>query len=253
MNLGFIITGRMKSTRLPKKLTLKILGTELIVWMIKRAQLVFSNEKIVIATSKNSQDDILETIADREDVNIFRGDEEDVVHRLYEAAKKNDFDYFINITADCPLFGFDYINKIKGLIKDFKPDLVTSLNLTHGIFIYCVKTEAFKKIIDMKSTNKTEVWGDFFYSNPDKYLVKDLEVTEDEIRPNYRLTVDYIEDFKVIEKIYNYFGENTYKTSSHEIVQFLDNHPEIVSINNNCIKKYEKRWESQIATRLKEE
>lgn len=250
MRIGFIITGRMKSTRLPKKLTLKILDKEVIKWMILRAKLVCKNEEIVIATSKNPQDDILEDIAFEMGIKVFRGDEDDVVLRLYEAAMENKFDYFFNITADCPLFGFDYFEKFKDIISNEKPDLITSLDLPHGFFIYALKTASLKRVIEIKRTNNTEVWGDYFYSNPDKFNVVKLEVNEIEKRPDYRLTIDYLEDFQLFEKIFEHFGIDTYKKTSKEILDFLDANIDLAKSNFDCKEKYLQRWEQQIATKL---
>lgn len=250
MKIGFIITGRMKSTRLPKKLILKLQNKEIIKWMILRAKLVFKNEDIVIATSTNPQDDILVDIAKEMNIKIFRGHEDDVVLRLFNTAKANNFDYFINITADCPLFGFDYIERIKELLKKTESDLITSLELPHGIFVYAIKTEAFEKVIEIKKTDNTEVWGDYFYENPDFFKINKLNIRDKEKRPHFRLTIDYQEDFEVFEKIFNHFGQETYKKSSAEIIDFLDNNPEIVKINSKCKQQYQERWKSQIATRL---
>jgi spore coat polysaccharide biosynthesis protein SpsF len=245
MKVGFVITGRMKSTRLEKKLTLKILDREVIAWMIDRAKLYFKDSEIVIATSENPQDDVLEEIANRENIKIFRGHEEDVVLRLYNAAKENDFDYFINITADCPLFGFDYIKDIFELQKAKNADLVTSLDFPHGIFTYGIKTEAFGRVIELKKTDNTEVWGDYFYKNPDKFVVEKLLPSSNQKREGYRLTLDYPEDFTFFETVYKHFGKDTYKTSSDDIIRFLDDNPEVVAINNDCKAKYDKRWEAQ--------
>lgn len=250
MKLGFIITGRMKSTRLPKKLTLKLLDKEVIKWMLMRAKLSFTNDEIVIATSKNPQDDILEEISLEMGTKVFRGHEEDVVLRLYQAAKENNFDYFINITADCPLFGFDYVSQISKIINDDDPDLVTCLDLPHGFFVYAIKTEAMAKVIDIKKTENTEVWGDYFYSNPDKFKIVKMVFDESEKRPDYRLTIDYPEDFEIFEKIFEHFGQDTYKTSSKNILYFLDNNPEIATINKDCKQQYLQRWEQQTATKL---
>lgn len=249
MKIGFLITGRMKSTRLPKKLTLKILDREVISWMIDRAKLYFKNEEIVIATSTHPQDDVLEDVARENDVKVFRGDEDDVVIRLYEAAKENGLEYFINITADCPLFGVDYLDKLIKLMVDSEADLVTSLDLPHGIFVYGIKTSALEKIIGIKKTNNTEVWGDYFYNNPDIFKVVKLDVREEEKR-TYRLTIDYPEDFKLFEHIFQHFGQNTFKATSSEIVRFLDENPEISKINVDCNKLYLERWEAQKATEI---
>jgi len=253
MKIGFLITARMKSTRLKKKLTLKILDREIIAWMIDRAKLFFKDSEIVIATSNNPQDDVLEVIAKREKIKIFRGHEDDVVLRLYNAAKENGFDVFINITADCPLFGFDYLDKLLRIMIDNDADLVTSLDLPHGIFTYVVKTDAFKKIIELKKTENTEVWGDYFYKNPNIFKVVKYKANQNEIRPEFRLTLDYIEDFYFFKAIYNYFGKETHKISSKEIIKYLDEHPEIVSINKDLKNSYTKRWESQRVSKIEKQ
>lgn len=250
MKIGFLITGRMKSTRLPLKLSLKILDKEVITWMIMRAKLAFASDEIIIATSTNPQDDILEEIVNRENIGIFRGHEDDVVLRLYDAAVANKFDYIINITADCPLFGFDYIDEIRKVISETNADLITSLDLPHGIFVYAIKTAAFQKVIEMKSTDNTEVWGEYFYNNPDVFKVEKLAVDKSQQRPDYRLTLDYQDDFDFFTKVFEHFGTDTYKTSSDEIIRYLDGHPEVVNINKDCKQKYQERWESQIATKL---
>lgn len=252
-NIGFIITGRMKSTRLEKKLTLKINDREVIAHMIDRAKLIFEKSNIIIATSSNPQDDILEDIAKRENISIFRGHEDDVIVRLHNAAKENNIDFFINITADCPLFGFDYIEKIYQLHLDTNADLVTSLDLPHGYFTYGLKTKAIDKILEIKKTDNTEVWGDYFYNNPDLFRVEKLKVEKTEIRENFRLTLDYPEDFKFFETIFKHFGSETYKISSEDLTKYLDKNPEVVAINSDCKNLYTKRWESQRVSNLEKE
>ncbi len=242
---GFIITGRMKSTRLKEKATLKLLDREVIAWMIDRAKLYFQPEQIVIATSDNPQDDILEAIARRESIKVFRGDEEDVVKRLHDAAKANGFDFFINITADCPLFGFDYIAQYEALYARNQPDLITGIDLPHGFFVYGIKTEALAKVIEIKKTNQTEVWGEYFYNNPDLFTVEQLEVAPEDKREHFRLTLDYPEDFAFFEAVFNHFGRDTYRTSSADITAFLDAHPEVVNMNAHCKQNYQQRWDGQ--------
>lgn len=249
---GFIITGRMKSTRLKEKLVLKLLDREVIAWMIDRAKLHFNPKDIVIATSTNPQDDILEEIAKREGISVFRGDEDDVVERLYLAAKENGFDFFLNITADCPLFGFDVISRFENLFEEKKPDFITAIDLPHGFFVYGVKTSALEKVLEIKKTNQTEVWGDYFYNNPELFRVEKLPVDQEEKRENYRLTLDYPEDFAFFEAVFHHFGKETYSRSSEEILEFLDKNPAVVAINADCKQQYEKRWNEQRVTKVEE-
>ena len=84
MRTGFLITARLKSTRLPKKLILEVLGENYITWMVRRLKLATNLDVIVICTSTNPQDDPLEEVAKKEGVECFRGSEEDVASRLYD-------------------------------------------------------------------------------------------------------------------------------------------------------------------------
>jgi spore coat polysaccharide biosynthesis protein SpsF len=250
MKVGFIITARMKSTRLPKKLSLQIQNRKIVSWMIERAKLAFDPAHIVIATSTNRQDDELETIANEEGIKVYRGHEDDVILRLYEAAQQYQLDFFINITADCPLFGYDYTDAITSLFQQSNADFITSLDLPHGIFVYGVKTASIEKVIELKKTVQTEVWGTYYSDNPAIFNVQRLVVPEEKKRPDFRLTIDYPEDYRFFQAVFEGLGEQTYKTSSDAIVEFLDQHPEIVSINKDCKALYQERWEKQKASTL---
>ena len=103
MKTAFLITARLKSTRLQKKILLEVAGKPLIVHMLDRIKRALTIDKIIICTSTNPQDDPLEEIAGQEQVSCFRGSEEDVLVRLMEAAQSYGLKYFANITADCPM------------------------------------------------------------------------------------------------------------------------------------------------------
>lgn len=244
MRTGFLITGRMKSTRLPKKLTLKINGREIIRHMIDRLKTSHVLDEIIICTSPNPQDNILADIADEENIHYFLGDEDDVILRLYEASKKFNLDYALNITADCPLVSIEYISKIIGTYQESNADLIRTLDLPHGFFSYGLKIDALKKVCEIKKGKDTEVWGRYF-TDTGLFNVKDIEIPQELQRKDYRLTLDYPEDFEFFKKIYGHFGAETYKTSMYDIIKYLDENPEVVKINAHCKDLYKKRHDSQ--------
>lgn len=250
MNVGFLITARMKSTRLPKKLTLEANGRHIIRLMIDRLKLSQSIDDIIVCTSTNPQDDILEEIAEEERIKIFRGSEDDVIQRLYEASKYYDLDYALNITADCPLVSLEYIDITIENYKDTEADLIRSLDLPHGLFVYGLKIEAMKKVCEIKNRNDTEVWGKYF-TDTGLFHVLDIEIPETLRRPDYRLTLDYPEDYEFFKRVYTHFGKDTYKTSLYELIDCLDSHPEIVRVNKHCKELYRKRAEQQSGISLK--
>jgi spore coat polysaccharide biosynthesis protein SpsF len=244
MKTGYLITGRMKSTRLPKKLTLELNNRQIIRWMIDRIKTAKSVDEIILCTSEHPQDDILEVIAKEENIKVFRGHEDDVIQRLYDASVYFDLDYALNITADCPLVSTEYIDEIINTYKKTNADFIRTLDLPHGFFSYGLKIDAMRKVCEIKEGIETEVWGRYF-TDTGLFNVLDIEIPKELIREEYRLTLDYQADFDFFSKIYNHFGLNTYKIGIKEIIAFLDLNPEIVSINKDLKQSYQIRWDDQ--------
>jgi len=250
MKVGFLLTARMKSTRLKNKLTLKINHRQIIRLMIDRIKLVKNIDEIIICTSMNTQDDILEEIAKEEKIGVFRGHEDDVIERLYGATQQYKLDYALNITADCPLVSFEYIDKIIAKYKETGADLIRTFGLAHGFFSYGMKVEALKKVCEIKKGTDTEVWGKYF-TDTGLFEIYDFDIPENLQRPDYRLTLDYPKDFEFFKKIYTRFGKDTYKTPMKDIIDFLDENAEIVQINKDMKQKYQVNWDSQNKLELK--
>lgn len=245
MKVGFLITGRMKSTRLKRKLTIEVEGRQIVRWMIDRIKLSKFVSEIVLCTSLNGDDDILEQIAKEEGIKSFRGHEEDVISRLNDAAMSFGFDFVLNITADCPLVSFEYIDTIVETYRNNNEyDLIRCLDLPHGFFSYGIKPSALAEVCRIKKDINTEVWGRYF-ADTGLFRVYDLEIPESFHRPNYRLTLDYPEDLDFFKSLYAHWGERTYKAASSDIIEYLDRNPEIVDLNKSCKELYQQRWDSQ--------
>lgn len=244
MKTGFLVTARLKSTRLPKKLVLKIQGEEIISLMIKRLKLAEGIDGIVIATSDNPQDDELCSIAKRVQVSCFQGSELNVVDRLYQAGRKHGFDYILNITGDCPLVAYDFTDQFISHYKKTNADLITAYNLPHGIFLYGLKMEALKRILESTRDEDTAAWGRFFRKE-EGFIVSDLPVDKRYHRKNFRLTLDYPDDYTFFSTLFERMGPDTYKRPSLDIIQFLDKNPDIVEINRGCEEKYQTQFQKE--------
>ena len=250
MKIGFLITARLKSTRLEKKLLLKLRDREMIRWMTDRIKQSEILDQIVICTSDNIQDQPLVEIAREEGISSFCGHEDDVVERLYEAGKYFGLDYILNITADCPLVSVEYFDTIVSTFHEPKADLIRCLDLPHGMYSYGIKVDALRQVMEIKDDQNTEVWGRYFTDN-DQFKVTDLDIPGSHQRPDFRLTLDYAEDFRFFEQIFDHFGGDTYKTPMDDIIQFLDDNPDIPKINIDCKQKFQKNWDSQNKMYLK--
>ena len=244
MEIGFLITARLKSTRLPNKVTLEVNGSPLICHMINRLKVSRTLDRIILCTSPNPQDKPLVAIAASEGIDCFLGSEEDVILRLYEAARAFHLDYALNATADCPLVSFEHFEDIVDRYRETRADLIRCSELPIGLGSYGLKIEAMRRVCETKRSNETEVWGRYF-TDTGLFHVIDVDIQPEYVRPDYRLTLDYPEDFELLQRIFGHFGENTFRVPTLDIIRYLDENPRVVSINKHCQELYTKRWQSQ--------
>lgn len=244
MEIGFLITARLKSTRLPKKIVLELNNKPVIRHMIDRLKSSNILDRIILCTSTNPQDELLVDIAAGENIDCYVGSEDDVILRLYEAARKFKLDYALNITADNPLVSLEYLDEIVNKYMETKADLIRCLELPIGFGAFGLKIEAMRKVCEIKKSKETEVWGRYF-TDTGLFNVVDIDIPPEHIRADYRLTLDYPEDYDFFKKIFEHFGENTYIASVPDILKYLDENPQVVKINKHCQELYRINLESQ--------
>lgn len=98
-----IIQARMGSTRLPGKVMLSLDCTPTIRHVTRRAQACERVDEVVVATTEKRRDDLVAKYASCEGASIARGDEADVLDRVFQAARVHDADVVVRLTADNPL------------------------------------------------------------------------------------------------------------------------------------------------------
>ena len=252
MNVGYLITARLKSTRLPKKLLREIQGKPILSHMLDRLKLAGKVDRIVICTSSDPQDAPLIDIAGENGVGCYCGDPDDVIARLSGAAEENDFDYVLNITGDCPFVDPVYVDKIVDAYERTGADLIRVFDLPHGAFSYGIRPAALKKILEIKQSNDTEVWGRYF-TDTDLFHVYDLPVQNAFHRkPHLRMTLDYPEDLAFFEAVFKHLYREGSVFSLDDILQLLEEHPEIIELNRDCKGRFRKRFNSQSEISLKQ-
>ncbi len=98
-----IIQARMSSSRLPGKVLQDVAGKPILQHMLERVRNAKSLDGIIVATTTDPSDDILENFCKKLAVPCFRGSLPDVLDRYYQAAAKFQADVIVRLTADCPL------------------------------------------------------------------------------------------------------------------------------------------------------
>jgi len=234
MKIGFLITARLKSERLPLKIIKDLNGKTVIERLIDRIKEIKDIADIVLCTSTNSQDKPLVDIARKNNIYYFNGDGEDVLKRLLDAAKFFNLDYFLGITADNPLITIRYSNLIVDEIKTNKYDFIKLEGLPLGVATYGMKVKALEVVCKIKNIVNTEIWGNLI-DRPEIFNIKTIKIADKLNRPGLRLTLDYDEDYELIRNIYSNIPFKKV-LNLYNVIDYLDKNPEIAKINQNCIQ-----------------
>ncbi len=202
MNTGYLITARLKSSRLKRKILLDIDGETVLDKVIKRCKAVKGAGKVVLCTSTNDQDAELQLYAEKHGIAFFRGSQDDVLQRLLDAAEQENIDRFLSITADNPLHSISIADKILEFDHKNNCDFIFTQNAPVGIAPYFIRTKALYVAVFMKKESDTEIWGPFV-EQPDFFKIGYLNVKNYALPASQRITCDYEIDYEMIKAIFD--------------------------------------------------
>ena len=101
--LTLVIQARVYSTRLPNKVMKDLCGAPMIVRIIQRIKRVKKIGTIILATTKKKEDDILIDVARNNNIQFFRGSENDLVDRYYQAIRDKNVSHILRLPSDNPI------------------------------------------------------------------------------------------------------------------------------------------------------
>ena len=236
------IEARMSSSRLPGKMFLDICGKPVIERVVERIQRSKYVHDIVIATSVNRKDDVLESWALSNGIACYRGSEENVLQRVIDAHQMMDSDIVVEICGDTPLLDPIIIDLGVKTFLTNNYDVVTNTwiqSYPQGIDVQVFKREILQEVPQGSVEGVLEEHVSlYFYENPHKYKIFHLQAPSEWCLPDQRLQLDYKEDLRLIRRIYELL-EPQYGQSFgiKEIIKLFFDVPELKQINSNCIEK----------------
>ncbi len=252
-NISCIIQARTNSVRLPGKTLLSLGNKTVFQYQIERLKKSKKIDSLILATTKNKNDDKLCAIAKNKHINIFRGDEKNVLERYYLGAKKNKSSVIVRVTADCPLIDVKYIDKLIQVFIKNKYDYMTNLYFNYlpdGFHCEIFNFETLSKTYKLakKDFDKEHVTS-YIWKNPKIFKIKYFKGKKfKNFSKKIRLTLDYYEDYVLIKSIFdNLYKKNKY-FSLLEILAFLKKNSKFLKINE---KYHRLQWNKFHSKRTK--
>ncbi|WP_088013977.1 cytidylyltransferase domain-containing protein [Gottfriedia acidiceleris] len=240
MKVVAIIQARMGSTRLPGKVLLKVLNKPLLAYQVERVKRSKLINEIVIATTTNDIDQEIVDFCELMSLSYYRGSEEDVLSRYYEAASIYKADIVVRITSDCPLIDPNIIDLVinEYMINMNQIDYASNTIQRSFPIGMDIEVMSFSLIESINRLNLSQSFREHvtpYVYNSGNFKIR--QVLQETDKSHLRLTVDTREDFILISKIMEeLYPKNPFFTIQ-DLYDLFDKKPQLLMINQHIKQK----------------
>ncbi len=230
------IQARMGSNRLPGKSLFKLGNETIIERCYIAASYVDLFSSVVVLTSNESKDDELCNYLETKNINYKRGSLNNVLSRFSNVIKDTKADNIVRLTGDNPLIDPEIIEGVLKKHLDNNSEYTSNIferNFPRGNDVECISG---KTLLSLEKENLNEEDKEhvtlFIRKNIKNYKFAEYKINKKINFPDARLTIDYIEDYKLISKIYKDLNLESKKNSYLEIDQYLSKNKDLMKINS---------------------
>ncbi len=232
-NIIGIVQARTGSKRLPGKVLKKIGKYSLIELLLKRLSKSKKLSKVVLATTKNKNDDYLTSLVSKLGYEVYRGSEDDVLSRYFKVAQKNSAKYIVRITGDCPLVDSKIVDDI------VNKTILTKSDYCSNVLKYSFPDGFDVEVFNFKTLTKTykNSKSSFDKEHVTPFMIRDKKIKKTNFlstkkNTKYRVCVDEQVDLDLVSKIFKHFSPKL-NFSYLDIIKFLNKNKNISNLNQN--------------------
>ncbi len=234
-----ITQARIGSTRLPGKVLMEINQTPLLKIHLDRLKKSKNIDKIIVATTDNVEDNIIDKLASEWGYEVFRGSENDVLDRFYKAVKDLNPLWVVRVTSDCPLIDPILVDKVIEVTQAESEDYGSNAideTFPDGQDVEVFKFTALENAwMNAKKESEREHVTPYIKNNSNRKGENIFSLLSYKNNIDYskiRMTVDEPSDFELINKVITELGFNK---SWLEYTEYIINN-KLVEINGNIIR-----------------
>jgi spore coat polysaccharide biosynthesis protein SpsF len=233
-----IVQARMTSTRFPGKVLAPLAGEPMVIRQLERIARAESLDGIVVATSTDASDDELVRVLEERNIEVVRGDLNDVLARFITAMDRYQPETVVRLTADCPLTSPVVIDRVVARFTEGNHDYVSNTmtpTYPDGLDVEVVRASVLREVA-MASTDRDErehvTLG--VYRRQDQYRIGN--VVGDTDLSDLRWTVDTPEDYAFVCGIYDALHPSNPHFDIEEILGYLREHPDASRTTKDAVR-----------------
>jgi spore coat polysaccharide biosynthesis protein SpsF len=241
-----VIQARTGSSRLPGKILLPAAGRPLLAHLIERVKRAESVGTVVLATTIDPADGILEELGRLLGVETCAGHPTDCLDRHVQAARLLEADAVVKIPSDCPLIDPAVIDRVLSMflqdperydyVGNLHPESYPDGNDVEIMSRRALET-AWKEAV---RSHEREHTTPFLWDQPDRFrLGSCLWERGLDLSRVHRWVLDYPEDYQLIRTIYERLYSVRPEFEMDDILDLLAREPELAAVNRRHIGR---RW-----------
>lgn len=231
-----IIQARMGSSRLPGKVLMPLADKPALWHVVDRLRQAKEIDQVVIATTDSVKDDAIEAFCNGHKIPCYRGSEQDVLDRYYQAARQFNARTVVRITADCPAIDPQIVDEVVrgyrsggyalfGLDGEF-PD-----GLDCVAFSFTALEMAWR---EARLPSEREHVCPYIINHPERFRVAGYKRFTG--LAHHRWTLDEPEDYAFLSEIF----KRLYRPGKHfgheAVLELLENEPALLEINSQIVR-----------------
>ena len=223
MRIGYFLTARLGSSRLPRKHLLEANGYALLEVLARRILRAFAAEfrsgdaSLVIVTSDEPENREFERFSTL-GADVFYGSKQNIPLRHLQAAQALKHDAIVAVDGDDILCSTDAMRAVRDGLSRGEAYATTS-DLPLGMNAFGYNRGFLQGALRGNEQNTLETgWGRIF--DAAKLVTYPMRL-RGEIPEDLRFTLDYPEDYAFFRAIIEYFGERVLSASDQEIADYV--------------------------------
>ena len=241
MRSAIVITARIASSRLSRKILTPLRGRPVLEHVVTRLRLARRPDLLLLATTSEAQDDELEAAAGKLGVPVFRGAASDILARWRDAARLYEADLLVACDGDDVFCDPVHVDRIVACHEQTAAEYISCVGLPFGTAPTGIARSGLERVCERKSQTDTEGQGRFF-AQPGIVTRAELNAPASVRHDTARMTLDYPADLAFFDAVLAAFEPHEPCPSLEQIVAFLHMRPDIVAINAGLQEEYWSRF-----------